>query len=49
MSKDATVFTTTFYNQSEDGRLRKDLSLEFTERVVRFGYPLIVLDDSRRA
>ena len=44
MSKDAVVFTTTFYNPSEDGKIRKNLALEFTERVVKLGYPLIVLD-----
>ncbi len=42
--KDAVVFTTTFYNNSEEGIMRKNLALDFARRVVENDYPLIVLD-----
>ncbi len=44
MAKDAVIFTTTFYNTSEEGLLRKNLALDFARRVVESDYPLVVLD-----
>ncbi|MEK6881526.1 MAG: hypothetical protein AABY22_18030, partial [Nanoarchaeota archaeon] len=44
MVKDAVVFTTTFYNNSEEGLIRKNLALEFARSVVEQDYPLVVVD-----
>ncbi len=44
MVKDAVVFTTTFYNNSPEGIMRKNLAIGFAQRVVEQDYPLVVLD-----
>lgn len=42
--KQAVIVTTTFYNNTEDGDLRKGLSRKFVRRAAELGYPVVVVD-----